>query len=61
MAELTQAFETDLKSVALLPSDGGRFEITVDGALVYSKLQTGRHLEPGEGVGLVRAYLNRKA
>jgi len=48
MAELLQAFEADLKSVALIPSDGGRFEITVDGALIYSKLQTGRHVEPGE-------------
>jgi len=60
MAELLQAFEADVKSVALVPSDGGRFEITVDGALIYSKLQTGRHVEPGEGVGLVRAHLNRK-
>jgi selenoprotein W-related protein len=60
MAELLQAFEADLKSMTLVPSDGGRFEITVDGALIYSKLQTGRHVEPGEGVSLVRAHLSRK-
>jgi selenoprotein W-related protein len=60
MAELLQTFEADLKSVALIPSDGGRFEITVDGALIYSKLETGRHVEPGEGAGLLRAHLNRK-
>jgi selenoprotein W-related protein len=61
MAELIQAFEPDLKAVTLIPSDGGRFEVTVDGTLVYSKLQTGRHAEPGEVVDLVRAHLGRKA
>lgn len=60
MAELLQAFEPDLKQVALIPSDGGRFEVTVDETLVYSKLQTGRHAEPGEVLGLVRAQRNRK-
>ncbi len=41
MAELLKAFEPDLKAVTLIPSDEGRFEVTVDGTLVYSKLQTG--------------------
>ena len=61
MAELIKAFEPDLKAVTLIPSDGGRFEVTVDGTLVYSKLQTGRHAEPEEVVNLVRALLGRKA
>jgi selenoprotein W-related protein len=26
----------------LVPSDGGRFEISIDGDLIYSKLQTGQ-------------------
>jgi selenoprotein W-related protein len=26
----------------LVPSDGGRFEISVDGKQIYSKLQTGQ-------------------
>ena len=61
MAELVKDFEQDLKSVALVPSDGGRFEVTVDGTLVYSKLETGRHAESGEVIKLVRAHLGRKA
>ncbi len=61
MAELVQGFEQDLKSVTLVPSDGGRFEVTVDGKLVYSKLEIGRHAESGEVMKLVRAHLGRKA
>lgn len=32
----------DVGQFALVPSDGGRFEVTVDGNLVFSKLQEGR-------------------
>lgn len=32
----------------LIPSDGGRFELTVNGDLIYSKLATGRHTDPEE-------------
>jgi selenoprotein W-related protein len=39
--------------IALVPSDEGRFEVSVNGKLVYSKLKTNRHAEPGEIVGLV--------
>jgi selenoprotein W-related protein len=59
MAELLQAFEQDLQSVTAVPSDGGRFEVMVDGTLLYSKLQTGRHAEPGEVVRLMRTHLRR--
>ena len=31
--------------VRLIPSTGGVFEVTVDGAPVYSKKETGRHAE----------------
>ncbi len=54
MAELLKEFEASLDSVRVVPSDGGRFEVTVDGQLVYSKLRTGRHAEPGEVTRLVR-------
>jgi len=43
-----------IESVTLIPSDGGRFEVSVNGKLVYSKLQTKRHAEAGEVLGLVR-------
>ncbi len=55
MADLTKQFELDIKSIELIPSDGGKFEITVDDKLVYSKLKTGRHAEEGEVLGLVQA------
>lgn len=55
MAELTKEFEFDIKSISLVPSDGGKYEISVDDQLVYSKLKTGRHAEEGEVLDLVRA------
>lgn len=48
MAELTKQFEDRIEMITLVPSDGGRFEVSVDGKLIYSKLQTGRHAEVGE-------------
>jgi selenoprotein W-related protein len=53
MDELLKNFEHVIESVALIPSDGGRFEVGVNGALVYSKLQTKRHAEAGEIVNLI--------
>jgi len=57
MAELLQELEADIDSVTLEPSDGGRFEVSVNGKLTYSKLQLQRHALPGEVLGLVRKYL----
>lgn len=56
-ADLLETFEPELAEVTLVPSEGGRYEVSVDGKLVYSKLQTGRHAEPGEVVGLVRKII----
>ena len=47
-------FEEDIDSITLVPSEGGRFELSVNDRLLYSKLETHRHAEPGEVVGLVR-------
>jgi selenoprotein W-related protein len=57
MAELLKEFEPEIESVALVPSDGGRFEVRVNDHLIYSKLQTYRHPEPGEVAGLVREII----
>jgi selT/selW/selH-like putative selenoprotein len=43
-----------LEEVRLLPSGGGRYEITVDGQLVYSKAETGQHIATEDAVALVR-------
>lgn len=52
--ELLKNFEFEIRELKLIPSDGGRFEVSVNGQLIYSKLQTKRHAEPGEVLGLVR-------
>ena len=48
MAELLKTYEFKISSIKLIPSDGGKFEVIVGDTLVYSKLATGRHVEPGE-------------
>ena len=58
--DLLKNFEPEIESLTLVPSDGGRYEITVNDQSVYSKLQTGRHAEPGEVVDLVKKFIERK-
>ncbi len=58
-SDLLKNFEPQIGTLTLVPSDGGRFEVSVNGDLLYSKLRTGRHAEPGEVVGLVRNFIER--
>lgn len=60
MAELLKEFEADIESITLFPSDGGRFEVSVNKVLIYSKLRTNRHVEPGEINQLIRSYLREE-
>jgi selenoprotein W-related protein len=55
-----QRYEVQIEALTLIPSDGGRFEVEVNGDLVYSKLRTGRHIETGEAAALIREYLDRR-
>ena len=52
--ELLKHYEHVIETMTLVPSDGGRFEVTVNGQLLYSKLEKHRHAEAGEVLGLVR-------
>ena len=52
--ELLKNYEHMLEELTLVPSDGGRFEVSVNGQLLFSKLSTHRHAEAGEVLGLVR-------
>ena len=54
MGELIRHYEHVIEEIKLIPSDEGRFEVTVNGQLLFSKLQTHRHAEAGEVAGLVR-------
>ncbi|MBP8998606.1 MAG: Rdx family protein [Anaerolineaceae bacterium] len=55
-AELLDAFEPGIQSITLIPSNGGAYEVTVNGVLIFSKLQSGRHAEAGE----IKALLEKK-
>ena len=57
MADLLKQFEPEIKKITLVPSSGGAFEVSVNEFLIFSKLQTYRHAEPGEVVELVRKRL----
>jgi selenoprotein W-related protein len=35
-------FKNRIEELVLQPSSGGRFEVSVDGRLIYSKAETGR-------------------
>jgi selenoprotein W-related protein len=54
MEELLKHYEHLIEEIKMIPSDAGKFEVTVNGQLIYSKLSTHRHAEPGEILGMVR-------
>jgi selT/selW/selH-like putative selenoprotein len=43
----------------LVPDKGGKFEVEVNGELVFSKQSLGRHAEPGEVRAAILAKLNQ--
>ena len=42
---LLREFKQDIEGFTLIPSGGGRFEVTIDGELAFSKLKEGRFPE----------------
>jgi selT/selW/selH-like putative selenoprotein len=44
-----------IATIELVPSSKGRFEVTLDGELIFSKAKLGRHAKPGEVADIVRA------
>lgn len=55
--ELLTGWAPIIEKIDLVPSSQGRYEITLDGELIFSKAALGRHAEPGEVVDLVRARI----
>jgi selenoprotein W-related protein len=41
-SKLLTTFKQKIRDLKLIPASGGCFELTVDGKLLYSKLETGR-------------------
>jgi selenoprotein W-related protein len=57
VAELLNAWAPRIARATLLSSAGGRFEVVLDGELLFSKASLKRHPRPGEVHGLVAARL----
>lgn len=57
--ELLHNLEPEIESIRLIPSDGGRYEISVNNELIYSKLATGRHAEPGEVLQMIQKLVKK--
>lgn len=53
-----EELEAQIASFNLIPASGGKFEVMVNDELVFSKKSLGRHAEPGEVYGIVKAKLN---
>jgi len=53
--QLLVAYKQDVTAFSLVPSDRGRFELSLDGELVFSKLQEGRFPDHGEVEALIDA------
>jgi selenoprotein W-related protein len=52
--ELLNGWAPIIGDIDLVPSSGGRFEVSLDGDLIFSKAALKRHAEPGEIAALVR-------
>ena len=57
--ELIKHHKRAISALELIPSDGGRFEVTIDGKLVFSKLEQGRFPDPSEILAITTAKTSR--
>ena len=55
--ELLSRWAPIMRTVELVSGSRGRFEITLDGELLFSKEQAGRFPKPGEVAGLFEQKL----
>ena len=58
--EVLKGWAPIIETMELVPSSGGRFEVSLDGELIFSKAALGRHAEPGEVAGLVRERIGHE-
>ena len=59
--ELLTEFETNIASWKLVPSKGGVFEFSLNGELLFSKKELGRHAEIDEIRKLLKAKVKGTA
>lgn len=55
--KLLEYYKHDIGQLQLVPSGGGRFEVAVDDAQVFSKLETDRFPEYEEIKGAIEALI----
>jgi selenoprotein W-related protein len=55
--ELLSGWAPIIAGIDLVPSSKGRFEVTLDDELIFSKAALGRHARPHEIAGFVRERL----
>ncbi len=53
MDQLLGRYDAYISEATLKPSDGGRFEVSIDGAIVFSKLEVDRFPGDEELVNIV--------
>ena len=51
-SDLLSNYQNVITDLLLVMGDTGVFDVTVDGNLIYSKAETGRHAEDGEVLAL---------
>ena len=50
---MSAAYAPVMTEIRLVPSSKGRFEVSLDGELLFSKAGLGRHANPGEVLALI--------
>jgi selenoprotein W-related protein len=59
--DLLKEFEPEIETLSLIPSDGGRYEVEINGSLIYSKLSTKQHIQNNDVLIMVRKYLKERS
>lgn len=57
VSEILHDYQHVISEFLVVTSQGGTFDVEVDGTLIYSKAVTGRHANPGEVLGLFRDFV----
>jgi selenoprotein W-related protein len=56
---LLDTYKQQIRDLKLIPASGGAFELTVNGKLVYSKLQTGKFPDEQWAVDAVAPFTKK--
>lgn len=56
-SDLLSTYQHVISELRLITGEKGIFDVTVDGELVYSKHETGRHAETGEVLEIFRSIV----